>query len=169
VPDFHRIFDTLLNGPARYTFEQKMSPGMAFIVVVGAFLAELVTAYVIVWLLVKFVQYAPALASSALRLCGVGEKEKPHTFLELTFPADTTKSAYATEQLHILLRTLVTYNGLWDSPGRSFAEWTPMSTRPARSSSSTPRTKRDLSPTAASSVFTGTTSAPPSAAATASA
>jgi hypothetical protein len=33
----------------------------------------------------------------------------PDTFLELAFPADTSKSAYATEQLHILLRSQVRY------------------------------------------------------------
>ena len=37
-----------------------------------------------------------------------------NVFLELTFPADTTKSAYATEQLHVMLRGQVRYRGLLD-------------------------------------------------------
>lgn len=110
----HQLFDSLLNGPARWTQERHISPGWTLIIVLGALLAELVAAYVIIWLLVKFVQNIPGLTSAVLRLFGIGEKEAPQTFLELTFPADTTKSAYATEQLHILLRTLVTYSGFWD-------------------------------------------------------
>lgn len=37
-----------------------------------------------------------------------------NVFLELVFPADSTKSAYATEQLHVLLRGQVRYRGLLD-------------------------------------------------------
>jgi hypothetical protein len=38
-----------------------------------------------------------------LRRFGIGEKDIPQIFLELTFPTDTSKTAFATEQLHILL------------------------------------------------------------------
>src|SRR5215211_7485890 len=55
------------------------------------------------------------------------------------------------------------------SPGRSFAECTARSTSPSRSRRSTPRTKRDLSPGSPSDALVGTTSAPPSDAATRSA
>lgn len=34
--------------------------------------------------------------------------------MQLIFPSDTTKSAYATEQLHILMRSMVKYHGFWD-------------------------------------------------------
>jgi len=37
--------------------------------------------------------------------------EQPRTFLELTFPSDTTKSAYATQQLFTLLHTLSKQKG----------------------------------------------------------
>ena len=53
------------------------------------------------------------------------------------------------------------------SAGRSLAECTPRSASPSRIARSTPRTNRALSPTSPSAVFTATTSAPPSAAATA--
>ncbi len=39
---------------------------------------------------------------------------KPKTFLELTFPHDTTKSAYATEELYRLLHTLSRQQSFWD-------------------------------------------------------
>src|SRR6185437_2515421 len=76
--------------------------------------AELVSVYVLAWLLVTFIENVPALFRWSLRHAGAGEKTAPQTFLELTIPADTSKSAYATKQLHILLRGVVRYFGSWD-------------------------------------------------------
>lgn len=49
-----------------------------------------------------------------LRLFGVRKPYNDNTFLELTFPSDTSKSAFATEQLHILLGSLIQYRTLLD-------------------------------------------------------
>jgi hypothetical protein len=110
----HNFFDTLLNGPSRYTQEHHFEPWLTLVFVISILFAEIVGVYVLVRLLVVFVRDIPALFGFVLRKCGIGEKDAPQTFLELTFPADTTKSAFATEQLHILLRTLVKYYGFWD-------------------------------------------------------
>ncbi len=40
-------------------------------------------------------------------------QEDTKTFLEVTFPADTQKSAYATEQLYTLIHTLARQQGFW--------------------------------------------------------
>ncbi len=47
---------------------------------------------------------------------GIGRFHKvpPKIFLELTFPSDTTKSAYATEELYRLLHTLSRQKNFWD-------------------------------------------------------
>jgi hypothetical protein len=110
----HQFIDSLINGPARYTEQQHMSPGMTLVVVLGVLLLELIAVYVIALFLFKATQNTQSFIGFILRRCGVGEKPTPYTFLELTFPADTSKSAFATEQLHILLRSLVKYRGFWD-------------------------------------------------------
>ncbi len=46
---------------------------------------------------------------------GVKPKQEERTFLELTFPSDTTKSAFATEQLYILLHTRARMSSGWQS------------------------------------------------------
>lgn len=108
------MFDALLNGPARYAQEQQFGSFWALVFVVAVLVAEIVAAYVLILLLVTLVRNTPAFASWTLRKLGIGEKDLPQTFLELMFPADTDKSAFATEQLHILLQTLVKYQGFWD-------------------------------------------------------
>jgi len=45
----------------------------------------------------------------------VDKKEDRKTFLELTFPSDTTKSSFATEQLFVLLHTRARMIGGWQS------------------------------------------------------
>src|SRR6185437_3204292 len=98
------FLDQAFNGPARYTASHHFTDGWAFIFVITIFVAELVSVYVLAWLLVTFIENVPALFRWSLRHAGAGEKTAPQTFLELTIPADTSKSAYATKQLHILLR-----------------------------------------------------------------
>ena len=46
---------------------------------------------------------------------GVNPGSDEKTFLELTFPSDTTKSAFATEQLYILLHTRARMSSSWQS------------------------------------------------------
>lgn len=109
-----QFIDTLINGPARYTQEHHLSDGWTLAVVIGALLLEFGAAYILVLLLVKLGQYSRTFFSFTLRRFGVGEGKLTYAFLQLTFPSDTTKSAYATEQLHILMRSMVKYYGFWD-------------------------------------------------------
>lgn len=109
-----QFIDTLINGPARYTQEYHLSDGWTLMVVIGALLLEFGAAYILILLLIKLGQYSRTFSSFMLRRLGVGESEPAYSFLQLTFPADTTKSAYATEQLHILMRSMVKYYNFWD-------------------------------------------------------
>jgi hypothetical protein len=106
-----QFVDFIINGAARYTQEHHFSPGWTLVFVIGVLLLEFGIAYLLVFLFVKLLQYTRTFFSFTLRRMGVGKREIEHTFLQLTFPADTTKSAYATEQLHVLMRSLVRYYG----------------------------------------------------------
>lgn len=108
------FLDVLLNGPARYTQAHDYGPGMTLLVVLGALLLEFGACFLIIITTIKLFQYARTFMSLSLQWLGVGKRDVAYTFLQLTFPADTTKSAYATEQLHILLRSTVKYYGFWD-------------------------------------------------------
>lgn len=76
-------------------------------------LAELVTLYLAGLLVTAIVRNVPIFFSFALRKLGVDKKEIPQTFLELTLPLNSAKSAFATEQLYILLRSSSQYRGIW--------------------------------------------------------
>lgn len=107
------FIDTLINGPARYTQEHHLSSGWTLAVVIGALLVEIGILYALILLVIKLVQYSRTFFSYSLRHLGVGKGEVEYTFLQLTFPTNTTKSAYATEQLHILMRNMVRYPKFW--------------------------------------------------------
>ena len=110
-----QFIDTLINGPARYTQEHDFSSSWALVFVLGALFIEFGIAYLLILLTIKLFQYSRTFFSLVLQRFGVGNKrEVEYTFLQLMFPADTTKSAYATEQLHILMRSMVKYYGIWD-------------------------------------------------------
>lgn len=109
-----QFIDTLVNGPARYTQEHSFSSGWALVFVLGALLVEFGVAYLLILLTIKLFQYSRTFFSFFLQRIGVGKREIEYAFLQLTFPADTTKSAYATEQLHILMRSMVKYRGFWE-------------------------------------------------------
>ena len=110
----HNLTDALLNGPAHYTQRHNLSPFTSLVVVLVALFVEIVIAYLIVLLIYKAILNARRFFGYVLRRIGVDEPAAPQTFLELTFPASTSKSAFATEQQHILLRSLVKYYGFWD-------------------------------------------------------
>src|SRR6266568_783723 len=109
-----QFLNVVVNGPTNYSVSHHLNYWGHLVVVVGVALAELVAMYVIAYGIYKFFQNLPALFRATLRRFGIGEKDVPQTFLELAFPADTSKSAFATEQLHILLCGLVKYYGFWD-------------------------------------------------------
>jgi hypothetical protein len=113
-PHMQQFLDTLLNGPARYTQEHHFSSGWALVFVLAIFVIECGAVYFIFLLVVKFFQYGRTFFSAFLRRIGIVKHEVEYAFLQLIFPADTTKSAYATEQLHILMRSMVKYRGFWD-------------------------------------------------------
>ena len=110
----HHLLDEILNGPAHYTVRHHFSPLWTLVFVLGILLAEFIAVYLIGFLIYKVAQNTRPFIGWTLRRSGLGKANTPQTFLELTFPTDTTKSAFATEQLHILLRSLVTYNGTMD-------------------------------------------------------
>jgi hypothetical protein len=110
----HHLINEILNGPARYSVRHHFSPLWTLAFVLGILLAEFVAVYLVGYLIVKAIQNTRPAVGWILRKCGVGRTDNPQTFLELTIPTDTTKSAFATEQLHILLRSLVTYNKTWE-------------------------------------------------------
>jgi len=109
-----KIIDTIINGPSRYTVEHHLSPTLTLVIVIGVLLLEFGVVYLILYLIFKLFQYARTFFSAFLRRIGVGNKHIEYTFLQLTFPSNTTKTAYATEQLHIIMQSMVKYYGFWD-------------------------------------------------------
>jgi hypothetical protein len=102
-------------GPAHYTVQHHFNPWLSLVVALGALIGELALVYGFACSVFLFFRNLPSIFGALLRKCGVGEKvPAAQAFLELSFPADTTKSAYATEQLHLLLPGLVKYYSLWD-------------------------------------------------------
>jgi hypothetical protein len=108
----HHLLNEIINGPAHYTQSHHLSNGPTLIIVLGALLAEFVGAYVIFMAMVKTVQYARPFMGLLLRHFGVVKPDTSRVFLELTFPAGVGKSAFATEQLHILRIPRSGYDGL---------------------------------------------------------
>lgn len=107
------LIDTLIHGPARYALEHHFDTTWALIFSIYVPLLEAVLICGLGFLLVKLVQYWRTFFSYVLRRFGVDKGEVEYVFLQLVFPASTTKTAYATEQLHILLRSMVKYPKLW--------------------------------------------------------
>jgi hypothetical protein len=108
------LIDAILNGPTHYATSHHFDDGKLLAFVAIAFILEVLLATFLIFLLIKLGQYSRTFLSAALRRCSIGMHEVEYTFLQLTFPSNTTKSAYATEQLHILLRSMVGYSGFWD-------------------------------------------------------
>ncbi len=78
-----------------------LSPVLATVLI----LAGPILSMIFLYFAVKFIIYAVKVFVP-LVLSRFAKKEEEKKFLELTFPADTSKSAYATEQLYTLLHTL---------------------------------------------------------------
>ena len=86
-----------------------MSPMVFTIVIAVTPITLIIGLYLIVKLIVTVFRVIVPLI-----LTRFASKEEPKKLLELTFPALTDKSAYATEQLYILLHTLSRQSTLWD-------------------------------------------------------
>jgi hypothetical protein len=110
-----QIIDTVINGPTNYGMEHHFPIGWLTVFVLGALLFEFGIAYAALYLMFKFIQNSRAMFSTIFRLLGVGKKEIEQVFLQLIFPSNNTKSAYATEQLHIILQNMVKHRGFWHS------------------------------------------------------
>lgn len=95
--------ETLILGPYRYTSGHHLGLLLALFLVIGAALLEGVISYMLFMATVETFIYLPALFSFALRLLHVDGEPTPLVCLELTVPADMAKSAFATEQLHVLM------------------------------------------------------------------
>lgn len=105
--------DLLLNGPARYTQQHDMGPGKTLAIVLGALAVE----FGVVWLLLRLIWFITirlrSIMSWVLQRFNVRKPEADYTILQLIIPSNTDKSAYATEQLHILLRSIANPHGFW--------------------------------------------------------
>jgi hypothetical protein len=100
----HHLLNSVLNGPAHYATHHHLSNAMSLAVVLGALLAELVSVWLVAIVLYSIIRNIRPCTSLLLRLLSIGKQASSTVFLELIFPADTAKSAFATQQLHILLR-----------------------------------------------------------------
>ena len=109
-----QIIDTIINGPTHYGLEHQFDPGWLTVFVLSALLLEIGIAYSLIYLIIKLFQYTRTFFSAFLRRIGIGNQRIEYVFLQLTFPSTTTKTAYATEQLHIIMRSMVKYYGFWD-------------------------------------------------------
>jgi hypothetical protein len=109
-----QIIDTIINGPTHYGVEHHFDAGWLTVFVIGALFVEIGIAYSLIYLVFKLFQYSRTFFSAFLRLIGIGNKHIEYIFLQLTFPSSTTKTAYATEQLHIIMQSMVKYYGFWD-------------------------------------------------------
>jgi len=94
----NHLLNTFIDGPVRYADQHHL------------WQFELLSIAVVLIVVMNI----RSLAGYILRRLGVGEKAMEQAFVELSFPFDANKSAYATEQLHILLRGIVKYPDFWD-------------------------------------------------------
>lgn len=108
-----QLLDNLINGPSRYLMTQDLDPVMRGIFALLAIPLEILAGCSIVFLLFKCLHYSRTFLSVFLRHIVVGEQGVEQSFLQLSFPSETVKSAFATEQLHILLRSTVKYPRFW--------------------------------------------------------
>ena len=110
----YSVLDTLLNGSTRYAQEHNLSDGWTLALVLGVLFVEIIITYLLIRIVFFLVINSQAFFSWILRVLGVGKSNTEYVYLQLTFPARTQKSAYATEQLHLLLKSI--------SRPRGFAE-----------------------------------------------
>lgn len=79
-------------------------------------LGMVISLAIFIFLVIKVIQnIILPLTRLLLGKSGLKTKQEEKTFLELTFPSDTTKSAFATEQLYVLLHTRARMISGWQS------------------------------------------------------
>lgn len=105
------IYNFLTSPSAAFLTNIKLTP-VALIILLNLYpLISLAMVCLFGYLLV---QLSILLISGLRHVIGKFQKVPPKVFLELTFPADTTKSAYATEELYRLFHTLSRQKSFWD-------------------------------------------------------
>lgn len=114
MQQFLNFINALLYNPFRYTEVRHFTTEWMLLTVAIALLIEITVIHLIYLLAVAALRRTRPFLAFIARRFGVGNYEAAYTFLQLTFPTNTAKSAYATEQLHILMRSLVKYRGFWD-------------------------------------------------------
>ncbi len=92
----------ILNAPM--SFIERFTTGWAGLIALVWVYFLCIAVFVSAVVIIKIVRSLPALIALILRKLGYGKEPPANVFLELTFPSNTTKSAFATEQLHVLLR-----------------------------------------------------------------
>lgn len=86
---------------------------LGILLILGPLITVLLTVFT-VFISVKLIRnIITPLIIFILRKLGVKLSQQEKTLLQLTFPSDTTKSAYATEQLYILLHTRARMSSSW--------------------------------------------------------
>jgi uncharacterized protein DUF87 len=108
------LVSVILNGPAHFTESHNLNPIWALVIIFLGLYADALALFVLAVAFVRACQGLLPFIGVVLRRFTNNEKLPAQVFLELTFPADTARSAYATEQLHILLRTRAQYRSLAD-------------------------------------------------------
>jgi len=110
-----QLIQTILNTPAAYAAGHHLSPVWTIALIFLGYCIDTLAIFIATLILAKAAQYVRIFISHLLKRFGIEKEQPENVFLELTFPSDTTKSAFATEQLHILLHNQAKPHGLLDT------------------------------------------------------
>lgn len=106
------IYNFLIHIP--FISSLSLSPFWFGILVILGPLGIVLTLGLLLFITVKLIKYVVIpLTLLLLGRFGVKPSKEEKAFLQLTFPTDTTKSAFATEQLYVLLHTRARMSGGW--------------------------------------------------------
>lgn len=111
----HSILDTLINGSAWYARDHGLSPAWTLILVVGVLFLEISIVYLLLRIIHFLAINSRTFLSWVLRKLGAAKETDEYICLQLTFPARTQKSAYATEQLYLLLKSMSQSRGFLET------------------------------------------------------
>ncbi len=103
-PPVQRLLNDILNLPLHPIRADRLHNVLTLAVTVGWLCTLAAVAFFVLIGVILLLRNLAPLFSLALRKAGIGKLSPADTFLEITIPATTAKSAYATERLHVLLR-----------------------------------------------------------------
>lgn len=110
----NHILNFLLNFPVHPIENAHLNNFWTLVVGLGWLYLLAVAALLICLLIISIIRSVPVFVAFIYRKYKHLDKDAPLVFLELSFPWDLSKSAYATEQLHLLLRSRSRYYGFLD-------------------------------------------------------